>query len=428
MLRSKILKGCTMTLLILLMGGVTAAYAATYSYDELNRVTSVTYDSGQKIEYSYDAGGNLLSVTPPDSIPPTTTATLAGREGSNGWYTSEVTVTLAAADNEGGSGVKNTEFSFDGEHWTAYEKPFSVRDEGTTTLYFRSTDNADNTEDTKTQVIKIDTTPPTLTGAPTTSANAYGWYNADATVHFEASDNGSGVDALTPDTLVVAEGSNQSVIGTATDKAGNSTSITVGGINLDKTSPQVFISAPVNGAEYLLNQFVLANWLAIDALSGIDLAQGTAPSPNPVDTLSTGTKSFEVVAADKAGNRVVQTATYSVRYGYGGVLPPLSSDGTGSFNLGRTIPVKFQLKDANGTYIETAAPALYLAKVENNIPGSEITATTAGSSSVGNLFRYDATENQYIFNLATKGLSVGAWQLRIELGDGSSKLLEITLR
>ena len=35
---------------------------AIYTYDDLNRLTSVTYDNGQKVDYTYDAGGNLLSV------------------------------------------------------------------------------------------------------------------------------------------------------------------------------------------------------------------------------------------------------------------------------------------------------------------------------------------------------------------------------
>ena len=36
--------------------------AATYKYDALNRLVEVTYDSGQKIKYTYDNGGNILSV------------------------------------------------------------------------------------------------------------------------------------------------------------------------------------------------------------------------------------------------------------------------------------------------------------------------------------------------------------------------------
>ena len=34
-----------------------------YTYDDLDRLTSVTYDNGQRIVYAYDAAGNRTSVT-----------------------------------------------------------------------------------------------------------------------------------------------------------------------------------------------------------------------------------------------------------------------------------------------------------------------------------------------------------------------------
>jgi YD repeat-containing protein len=37
--------------------------AKTYTYDNLHRLKSVTYDNGLKIEYTYDAAGNILRVT-----------------------------------------------------------------------------------------------------------------------------------------------------------------------------------------------------------------------------------------------------------------------------------------------------------------------------------------------------------------------------
>ena len=40
----------------------TSSYAATYTYDKLHRLTSVTYNSGQVINYVYDPAGNLISV------------------------------------------------------------------------------------------------------------------------------------------------------------------------------------------------------------------------------------------------------------------------------------------------------------------------------------------------------------------------------
>lgn len=46
-----------------------AAFAVFHEYDNLNRLVRSTYESGQIIEYSYDAVGNLLTVT--NTLPPT---------------------------------------------------------------------------------------------------------------------------------------------------------------------------------------------------------------------------------------------------------------------------------------------------------------------------------------------------------------------
>ena len=50
--------------------------------------------------------------------------------------------------------------------------------------------------------------------------------------------------------------------------------------------------------------------------------------------------------------------------------------------------------------------------------GTVLEAISTSSATVGNLFRYDATGGQYIFNLNTKTLSAGTHQLRIDMGDG----------
>ena len=46
----------------------TLASALTYNYDDLNRFTSVVYDSGTMQTYSYDSAGNILSIMAPPTV------------------------------------------------------------------------------------------------------------------------------------------------------------------------------------------------------------------------------------------------------------------------------------------------------------------------------------------------------------------------
>lgn len=96
-----------------------------------------------------------------DTVPPVTTATMAGAVGMNDWYTSDVAVTLAAADEDGGSGVDKMAYSLDaGATWNTYTEPLVLSQEGTTTVQYFSTDKAGNKEEAKAAVIKIDKTAP----------------------------------------------------------------------------------------------------------------------------------------------------------------------------------------------------------------------------------------------------------------------------
>lgn len=363
-----------------------------------------------------------------DTTPPTTSVFLSGTSGSNGWYVSAVEVTLVAADDAGGSGVQATEYGWDGSTWWTCSGPFLVSTEGVSTLYYRSSDNAGNIEDPKTQTLKIDTTPPTISGAPTTAPNASGWFNCDVVVHFSASDAVSGIDTVTPDVTLTAEGAGQSVPGSATDQAGNSASTTVCCISIDKTPPQITISTPASEAEYLLHASVVADWSAADALSGLASVSGTVPSGSPLNTDSVGSHTFQVTAVDMADNEATQTHTYYVRYAYSGVLQPVNPDGSSIFKLGRTVPVKLQLTDATGAFVSDAIVQIYLAKISDGVVGSEIEASSTSAASTGNTFRYDAEANQYIFNLGTKGLSKGTWQIRLEVSDGASYYAIFSLR
>ncbi len=102
---------------------------------------------------------------PPDQSAPVTVISLNATAGDNGWYISDVEVTLNVTDS-GGSGVAETMYSLDaGETWNTYTAPFTITDEGESFLVLaRSWDNAGNDEGPpELEAFKIDKTPPVLT-------------------------------------------------------------------------------------------------------------------------------------------------------------------------------------------------------------------------------------------------------------------------
>lgn len=184
---------------------------------------------------------------------------------------------------------------------------------------------------------------------------------------------------------------------------------------------------------YLYNASVTPNFGASDVPSGVAKISATLDgtpiiSGQSVTLATLGTNTFSLTAADQAGNTTTQTALFNVIYDFSGVLSPINPDGSSVFKLGSVVQVKFQLKDYMGSYISTATVRIYIAKVTDGVVGAELEATSRGSANKGNVARYDSKKNQYMFSLDTKNLSEGAWQIRIDLGDGTKRTVLITLK
>lgn len=317
---------------------------------------------GNHIVWAEPRFGNydiLLATVTQDTTAPTTTAILSPPANSLGWNNSDVTVTLSATDNSGGSGVASITYSATGAQTigsTTVEGASAtvpVTQEGTTTLTYAATDNAGNTEDSKTVTIRIDKTQPTI--------------------------------AITAP-----------VASSATDPAAYSLGQVVAA-NYSCTDP-----APAQSAS---------------GASGIATCTGPVASGQPIDTTTGGLHTFTVNATDTAGNTASASVTYFVRYGWGpsgGVLQPINADGSSIFKLGSVVPVKFQLSgiDPNAPPVAT----LYVQPVSGDVTGSVVEAVSPGQADSGNQFRYDPTAQQYVFNLGTKGLEPGTYTLLIYVG------------
>jgi hypothetical protein len=171
---------------------------------------------------------------------------------------------------------------------------------------------------TSTQWITIaDTTPPVIDGAATTQPNANGWYNQDVTVHFNATDSGSGVDKITPDTTLSSEGAEQSLKGEAADKIGNTANFTVGHISIDKTNPVISVAAPEKKA-YMTSDNLTVSYAVYDYLSGVERSSSLLDGKLVMNgdkvnlAQAAGSHLLEVTAQDKAGNTITKGVYFDV--------------------------------------------------------------------------------------------------------------------
>ncbi|MEM7827037.1 MAG: CARDB domain-containing protein [Candidatus Aenigmatarchaeota archaeon] len=106
-----------------------------------------------------------------DTQAPTTTATAVKDDGSsytfNTWTNSSYINVTLTCDDGSGAGCSVTQYCLDTTNTctpsTTYSTPVQITTEGISYIRFRSNDTLGNLESTKTETIKIDTTPPSVT-------------------------------------------------------------------------------------------------------------------------------------------------------------------------------------------------------------------------------------------------------------------------
>lgn len=314
-------------------------------------------------------GQVLVTYTPADTTPPTTTIALAPAtpDGSNGWYIHQPTVTIGAVDNAGGSGVAATRCVLD-----PASAPSSFADlpatpcpylgagaavaDGVHTVYAASVDNAGNAESpVRSASFQVDTAPPTLSPS-----------------------------------------------------LANGTVFTLGA-PAPTVSPNASDPAPLVGP---------------GPASGIASA-----SCGAVSTATVGTHSVACTATDNAGNTTTVSRSYTVVYQWSGFLAPFPSGSQMPvFQAGRTIPLKFQLTDASGTVVQTGTAPTFAASAPAACGAGAVDATgTTATGDTGNAFRWDGTE--YIYNYHTASSLSGMCQtITVTLDDGTAHSVVVAFK
>ena len=197
------------------------------------------------------------------------------------------------------------------------EKDFTTDTPGTTE-FCRARNPQTGATATVEQEIKVDMTPPVVTGGtPARGADVNGWYSHSVLIAFSGSDLTSGIAFCTSPTYGGPDSASASVSGTCEDHAGNGSTPFPYGLKYDETAPLVVganAERSPNAAGWF-NRPVRFDLAGTDATSGI--ADCPAVTYGGADSAAA---SFMGTCRDQAGN----SASRAFGLKYDSTAPPIS--------------------------------------------------------------------------------------------------------
>lgn len=279
-------------------GADLTAISGAYAADGLgNQTASCSYTDTGGLTQETSA---TYSIYDPSAPTIDSTLTPSSPDGDEAWYRSDVTLTWDIGEPESPSslaldGCDDQSIVTDGEF-----------------VFSCSATSAGGSSGPVDVAVKRDATKPTITGSRAPEANAFGWNAGDVVVSFACADALSGLASCTVDQTLGGEGRDQSVLGTARDRAGNTESTIVGGINIDRTAPEAPSATPDRAPDYAGDggwhrDEVVVTFAGVgdpdlangDAGSGVD--PGTVPAAAVFD--SSGPHTASGTVRDRAGNQ-----------------------------------------------------------------------------------------------------------------------------
>ena len=197
--------------------------------------------------------------------PPKTSHVFSGIEGCQGWYRSDVNITLNASDNF--SDILSTQYRIGNDGFQNYSGPFILTREGINNLTYFSIDTLGNTETMNTLTIKIDKTPPETMCYlnPATPNGENGWYTTAIRITLSTGDGNSGINGTWyrldggdwqryMGVLNLQDDGEYTIEYYTTDIACNSEDIKMLDLKIDKENPSINLKKPKEDILYIFDR------------------------------------------------------------------------------------------------------------------------------------------------------------------------------
>lgn len=239
---------------VILLNGVQVVGPAEFNQNvaflEVDVTQEIAINNELSVELRGKPGGVItIIIVGTDNDLPTIVATATPGPNANGWNNTDVTVSFDCQDFT--SGIASCTI------------PITISLEGAGQIISGTAVDFAGNIATTSITLKIDKTPPTITGTGLPAANAAVWNNTDVTVTFVCTDLLSGIAECPGPFLLTLEGANQIVAATSRDQADNEASGSIS-INIDKTQPVISITDPIGGLVTSV-QDIVVNGTVIEA-------------------------------------------------------------------------------------------------------------------------------------------------------------------
>ena len=186
---------------------------------------------------------------------------------------------------------------------------------------------------------------------------------------------------------------------------------------------------------YNITGFVNGDTATSSDVTGTASCSTTATSASPVGSYSI-TCTVGTLFSDNYTFSTFIPATLKIIYRFDGFLQPINDtshqigQSLSVFKAGSTVPVKLQLKRADGTIVQANTLPTWLPPQKGSsmsVPVDESVYTDPGTT--GSAFKWDSTSQQYQYNWNTKGFASGYWyKIFVQLNDGTTQSVTIGLK
>ena len=211
----------------------------------------------------------------------------------------------------------------------------------------------------------------------------------------------------------------------AVDKHGNKSPPSSFTVDVGDSTPPVLKLPGIVNATATSRSGARVNF-TVTATDNVDPNPKVKCTPASGSLFPLGTTPVNCTATDAAGNTSNGTFKVKVTVAWGGLLHPVDGDGSSRFLLGLPIGLRFALTGASANIYDLQAKLFVAPLNAAGQPGAERPAVGLPPGA-GNLFYFLPIINQYAMLLDTRPLSVGPWQLRVDLGDGEIHTERITM-